>query len=56
MLDSMEKMVALCKSRGYVYPGSEIYGGLANTWDDGPLGVEIKNNIKKMWMKKFVQE
>ena len=56
MLDSMEKMVALCKSRGYVYPGSEIYGGLANTWDYGPLGVELKNNIKKMWMKKFVQE
>lgn len=56
MLDSMEKMVALCKSRGYVYPGSEIYGGLANTWDYGPLGVEFKNNIKKMWMKKFVQE
>lgn len=56
MLESMDKMVALCKSRGYVYPGSEIYGGLANSWDYGPLGVEFKNNIKKAWMKKFVQE
>ena len=56
MLDSMEKMVNLCKARGYVYPGSEIYGGLANSWDYGPLGVELKNNIKKAWMKKFVQE
>ena len=56
MLKSMETLVALCKSRGYVYPGSEIYGGLANTWDYGPLGVELKNNIKKAWMKKFVQE
>lgn len=56
MVESMEKMVNLCKSRGYVYPGSEIYGGLANTWDYGPLGVELKNNIKKAWMKKFVQE
>ena len=53
---TMEKIVALCKNRGYVYPGSEIYGGLANTWDYGPLGVELKNNIKKAWMKKFVQE
>ncbi len=53
---SMEKIVDLCKSKGYVYPGSEIYGGLANTWDYGPLGVELKNNIKKAWMKKFVQE
>ena len=53
---SMEKIVNLCKSKGYVYPGSEIYGGLANTWDYGPLGVELKNNIKKAWMKKFVQE
>jgi glycine--tRNA ligase len=52
----MDKIVGLCKSRGYVYPGSEIYGGLANTWDYGPLGVELKNNIKKAWMKKFVQE
>ena len=56
MVESMEKVVALCKSRGYVYPGSEIYGGLANTWDYGPLGVELKNNVKKAWMKKFVQE
>ncbi len=53
---TMEKIVALCKSRGYVYPGSEIYGGLANTWDYGPLGVELKNNVKKAWMKKFIQE
>ena len=56
MVESMEKIVALCKSRGYVYPGSEIYGGLANSWDYGPLGVELKNNVKKAWMKKFVQE
>ena len=53
---TMDKIVGLCKNRGYVYPGSEIYGGLANTWDYGPLGVELKNNIKKAWMKKFVQE
>ncbi len=53
---TMEKLVALCKSRGFVYPGSEIYGGLANAWDYGPLGVELKNNVKKVWMKKFVQE
>lgn len=56
MLNSMETMVNLCKARGYVYPGSEIYGGLANSWDYGPLGVELKNNIKKAWMKKFIQE
>ena len=56
MVESMEKIVALCKSRGYIYPGSEIYGGLANTWDYGPLGVEFKNNVKKAWMKKFIQE
>ena len=56
MVESMEKIVSLCKSRGYIYPGSEIYGGLSNTWDYGPLGVELKNNIKKAWMKKFVQE
>ena len=49
-------IVSLCKNRGYVYPGSEIYGGLANSWDYGPLGVEFKNNVKKAWMKKFVQE
>jgi glycyl-tRNA synthetase len=53
---TMDKIVALCKGRGFVYPGSEIYGGLANTWDYGPLGVELKNNIKKAWWKKFVQE
>ena len=53
---TMEKLVNLCKTRGYIYPGSEIYGGLANSWDYGPLGVEFKNNIKKAWMKKFVQE
>ncbi|MDD7515172.1 glycine--tRNA ligase [Ruminococcus flavefaciens] len=52
----MDKIVDLCKSKGFVYPGSEIYGGLANTWDYGPLGVELKNNIKRAWMKKFVQE
>lgn len=52
----MDKIVALCKGRGYVYPGSEIYGGLANTWDYGPLGVEFKNNVKKAWWKKFIQE
>ena len=53
---TMEKIVALAKNRGYVYPGSEIYGGLANTWDYGPLGVEFKNNVKKARWKKFVQE
>ena len=53
---TMEKIVALCKNRGFVFAGSEIYGGLANTWDYGPLGVEMKNNIKKAWWKKFVQE
>ncbi len=56
MLDSMDKIVNLCKSRGYIYPNSEIYGGLSNTWDYGPIGVELKNNIKKAWMKKMVQE
>ena len=56
MVDSMEKIVNLCKSRGFIYPGSEIYGGLANTWDYGPLGVELKNNVKKAWRKKFIQE
>ena len=53
---TMEKIVALCKSRGFIYAGSEIYGGLANSWDFGPLGVEFKNNIKRAWWKKFVQE
>ena len=53
---TMDKIVSLCKNRGYVYPGSEIYGGLANTWDYGPLGIELKNNIKNAWRKKFIQE
>ena len=53
---TMEKIVSLCKTRGYVYSGSEIYGGLSNTWDYGPLGVEFKNNVKRAWHKKFVQE
>ncbi len=53
---TMDKIVALCKGRGFVYPGSEIYGGLANSWDYGPLGVELKNNVKRAWWKKFVQE
>ncbi len=52
----MDKIVALCKTRGFVFPGSEIYGGLANSWDYGPLGVEMKNNVKRAWWKKFVQE
>ena len=53
---TMEKIIALCKNRGYIFPGSEIYGGLANTWDFGPLGVEFKNNIKDAWRQKFVRE
>ncbi len=53
---TMEKIVALAKNRGFVYPGSDIYGGLANAWDYGPLGVELKNNVKKAWWRKFVQE
>ena len=56
MEKTMEKIVALAKARGFVYPGSEIYGGLANTWDYGNLGVELKNNVKKAWWQKFVQE
>ncbi len=56
MEKSMEKVVALAKARGFVFPGSEIYGGLANTWDYGPLGVELKNNVKKAWWQKFVKE
>jgi glycyl-tRNA synthetase len=52
----MDKLVALCKVRGFIFAGSEIYGGLANTWDYGPLGVELKNNVKKAWWKKFIQE
>ena len=53
---TQEKLIALCKNRGYIFPGSEIYGGLANTWDYGPLGVEFKNNVKDAWRRKFVQE
>ena len=53
---TMDKIVSLAKARGFVYPGSEIYGGLANTWDYGNLGVELKNNVKKAWWKKFIQE
>ena len=53
---TMEKLVNLCKARGFIFPGSEIYGGLANSWDYGPLGVEFKNNVKKAWWKRFVQE
>ena len=56
MADMMEKIVSLCKRRGFVFPGSEIYGGLANSWDYGPLGVELKNNIKQLWWKRFVQQ
>ena len=56
MEKTMEKIVALAKSRGFVYPGSEIYGGLANTWDYGNLGVELKNNVKKAWWQKFITE
>ena len=56
MLKSMDTLVALCKNRGYIYPGSEIYGGLANTWDYGPLGAELKNNVKEAWRRKFIQE
>ena len=50
---TMEKIVALCKNRGFVFPGSEIYGGLANSWDYGPLGVEMKNNVKRAWSPPF---
>ena len=53
---TMDKIVALCKNRGFIFSGSEIYGGLANTWDYGPLGAELKNNVKRAWWKKFVQE
>ncbi len=56
MEKTMDKIVALAKNRGFIYPGSEIYGGLANTWDYGNLGVELKNNVKKAWWKKFIQE
>ena len=54
MRASMDKIVALSKRRGFVFPGSDIYGGLANTWDYGPLGVELKNNIKQLWWRTFV--
>ncbi len=54
--DHMEKIISLCKRRGFIFPGSEIYGGLANSWDYGPLGVELKNNIKQLWWKRFVTE
>src|SRR5690554_2338999 len=53
---TMDKIVNMCKGRGFIYPGSEIYGGLANTWDYGPLGVQLKNYIKQAWWKKFIQE
>ncbi len=53
---TMDQLVALCKNRGFIFPGSELYGGLANTWDYGPLGSELKSNVKKAWLKKFVQE
>ncbi|HIY09692.1 MAG TPA: glycine--tRNA ligase, partial [Candidatus Anaerofilum excrementigallinarum] len=53
---TMDQIISLCKNRGFIYAGSEIYGGLANSWDYGPLGVEFKNNVKKAWWKKFVQE
>ncbi len=53
---TMDKLVNLCKARGIIFPGSDIYGGMGNTWDYGPVGVEIKNNIKRAWWKKFVQE
>lgn len=53
---TMDKIVAYCKGRGFIYSGSEIYGGLANSWDYGPLGVELKNNVKRAWWKRFVQE
>lgn len=56
MVENMETLMSLCKNRGFIFQGSEIYGGLANSWDYGPLGVELSNNIKKAWTKKFVQE
>ena len=56
MEKTMDKIIALAKARGFVYPGSEIYGGLANTWDYGNLGVELKNNVKRAWWQKFIQE
>ena len=56
MEKTMDKIIQLCKNRGFIYPGSEIYGGLANTWDYGPIGVELKNNVKRAWWQKFVTE
>ena len=56
MEKTMDKIAALAQARGFIYPGSEIYGGLANTWDYGNLGVELKNNVKRAWWQKFVQE
>ena len=56
MLENMETLVALAKSRGFIFAGSELYGGLSNTWDYGPVGVLLKNNVKKAWWQKFVQE
>ena len=56
MEKTMDKIVALAKARGFIYPGSEIYGGLANTWDYGNLGVELKNNVKQAWWQKFIRE
>ena len=53
---TMEKLVTVCKNYGFVFQGSEIYDGLANTWDYGPVGVELKNNVKKLWWKRFIQE
>ena len=53
---TMEKLVNYCKQYGFIFQGSEIYGGLSNTWDYGPVGVELKNNVKKAWLKKFIQE
>jgi glycyl-tRNA synthetase len=53
---TMEKIVSLCKRRGFIFPGSEIYGGIAGFWDYGPYGIELKNNIKALWWKMFVQE
>ncbi len=53
---TMDKIIALCKNRGFIFAGSEIYGGLANTWDYGPLGTRLKNNVKDAWRKRFIQE
>ena len=53
---TMEMLVNYCKQYGYIVQGSELYGGLSNTWDYGSLGVELKNNVRKMWWKKFIQE